>query len=96
MAGIVDAACGFNPRTRAGCDDANPDGIHSGGVSIHAPARDATQAMRDARQDIRVSIHAPARDATHNDLIIRSDAWVSIHAPARDATRDYRGSKRMF
>ncbi len=33
-------------------------------VSIHAPARGATQVMLDRRERLPVSIHAPARGAT--------------------------------
>ena len=57
-----------------------------GGVSIHAPARGATNPMRWSPAIHRVSIHAPARGATalhHGDDRLRH---VSIHAPARGAT----------
>ena len=53
-------------------------------VSIHAPARGATQVS------LFVSIHAPARGATPRQYPRRDVCGVSIHAPARGATRPRR------
>ncbi len=63
--GRSDARGGFNPRPRAGGDD-GPRGAEHGlsGVSIHAPARGATQWRRRLERLVLVSIHAPARGAT--------------------------------
>ncbi len=63
----TDSICtGFNPRSRAGSDEANPAICSdSDDVSIHAPARGAT--LTDSTATARlayVSIHAPARGAT--------------------------------
>jgi len=55
-------------------------------VSIHAPARGATDQAKARIASIGVSIHAPARGATLLGLIVHSKARVSIHAPARGAT----------
>ena len=55
-------------------------------VSIHAPARGATNGTGSLFLSVDVSIHAPARGATHavgDDLV---DGSVSIHAPTRGAT----------
>ena len=59
---------------------------HGVWVSIHAPARGATEFLRDAAQSQRVSIHAPARGATGPHAVISRQRQVSIHAPARGAT----------
>ena len=54
----------FNPRTREGCDlllylvECPVD------VSIHAPARGATNEIVENDESVIVSIHAPARGAT--------------------------------
>ena len=55
-------------------------------VSIHAPARGATESFLCIVFDTHVSIHAPARGATESFLFIVFDTHVSIHAPARGAT----------
>ena len=55
-------------------------------VSIHAPARGATQALAQPVAAQLVSIHAPARGATWSDSINTNTIKVSIHAPARGAT----------
>ena len=56
------------------------------GVSIHAPARDATPRRLHPHGADAVSIHAPARDATGAKCKKLGYCPVSIHAPARDAT----------
>ena len=87
----------FNPRTRTGCDSPKLCVMFASyTVSIHAPARGATQLQHALSLLIRVSIHAPARGATY---IIRAQLHlfdVSIHAPARGATfatRFYTGQR---
>ena len=60
-------------------------------VSIHAPARGATQLLGITRRGVQVSIHAPARGATFPGSDPLNGQHVSIHAPARGATlRDKR------
>ena len=55
----------FNPRTREGCDrQSGPDQHTDNLVSIHAPARGATQRATLMILRNEVSIHAPARGAT--------------------------------
>ena len=56
-------------------------------VSIHAPARGATDGVVVCRRDLGVSIHAPARGATVLDYKAHTSMTVSIHAPARGATQ---------
>ena len=76
----------FNPRTRTGCDRLKEGVIGYTYVSIHAPARGATNDMCMFRQDCSVSIHAPARGATKKYINNFIFIIVSIHAPARGAT----------
>ncbi len=80
------AAPSFNPRPRAGGDPRREDPDHVEGVSIHAPARGATDARGAPGADAPVSIHAPARGATPRVRQGPGDCPVSIHAPARGAT----------
>ena len=56
-------------------------------VSIHAPARGATDMDPTDIPDTWVSIHAPARGATAALKRENEKIKVSIHAPARGATR---------
>ena len=55
-------------------------------VSIHAPARGATDDHGKPGFGSIVSIHAPARGATGHGYSRTVRATVSIHAPARGAT----------
>jgi len=57
---------GFNPRTREGCDsNTSQQPQFPGRVSIHAPVKGATLAVRDEIAAIlAVSIHAPVKGAT--------------------------------
>ncbi len=59
---------------------------HDGKVSIHAPARGATNPFPHDHDEIEVSIHAPARGATDYQMREWFKYAVSIHAPARGAT----------
>ena len=56
------------------------------GVSIHAPAREATIDRPFMSPEYIVSIHAPAREATADARDWAFLILVSIHAPAREAT----------
>ena len=55
-------------------------------ISIHAPARGATDDDDDQDDDDYISIHAPARGATCRLLSSDRANTISIHAPARGAT----------
>ena len=55
-------------------------------VSIHAPARGATNIQTLDERNRAVSIHAPARGATPLSTSGIAKSSVSIHAPARGAT----------
>ncbi len=59
-------------------------------VSIHASAREATQALFLLDLLCCVSIHASAREATAIVAPVGADASVSIHASAREATHGFR------
>ena len=76
----------FNPRTRTGCDLGGRFLFGNKGVSIHAPARGATNQSKYSLIRVKVSIHAPARGATPWGITFPLGKAVSIHAPARGAT----------
>ena len=59
------AACGFNPRTRVGCEVDLVGFDSTGKVSIHAPVWGANVGCRQRYRDRRVSIHAPVWGANH-------------------------------
>ena len=62
----------FNPRTREGCD-ADLSGLdEDNAISIHAPARGATNLRSANITEAMISIHAPARGATS------SPSWSDI------------------
>ena len=54
----------FNPRSREGSDTAVCDPLFPFFISIHAPAKGATQAYDYDYQMPDISIHAPAKGAT--------------------------------
>ena len=55
-------------------------------VSIHAPAKGATQKPGNGAAEGKVSIHAPAKGATRCRIQANPAMDVSIHAPAKGAT----------
>ena len=55
-------------------------------ISIHAPARGATNLTAYRAHLGYISIHAPARGATCEDVLTFTWTIISIHAPARGAT----------
>ena len=62
--GIVPYLSCFNPRSREGSDNSDGFLYTSHNVSIHAPAKGATDDVCFCCQIICVSIHAPAKGAT--------------------------------
>ena len=64
-------------------------------VSIHAPARGATNLLTLHKHSLFVSIHAPARGATYVCWDVHPVVTVSIHAPARGATSHLRYDKHL-
>ena len=60
--------------------------LHDSVISIHAPARGATQKPIKVLKQLIISIHAPARGATVDRHYGQHTNWISIHAPARGAT----------
>ena len=55
----------FNPRSREGSDVYTEQEIACNAyISIHAPARGATEHKLDIYMQLIISIHAPARGAT--------------------------------
>ena len=59
--------------------------IHQG-ISIHAPAKGATQFLQIRQLAACISIHAPAKGATGKPGPGDNDGDISIHAPAKGAT----------
>ena len=58
-------------------------------ISIHAPARGATDHARLAILIVYISIHAPAKGATVIVVLFVYVCNISIHAPARGATLSF-------
>ena len=56
-------------------------------ISIHAPAKGATQERGKSYVIVTISIHAPAKGATYTLCIRVYDLEISIHAPAKGATK---------
>ena len=54
----------FNPRSREGSDGFCHDGFEVVKISIHAPAKGATDWFIKESYSIKISIHAPAKGAT--------------------------------
>ena len=82
----IQAVHHFNPRSREGSDKRHPDLWNKLLISIHAPARGATQLVHTSSASYYISIHAPARGATHLFHHVFFIWVISIHAPARGAT----------
>ena len=61
--------------------------LNAKGISIHAPARGATNYNGVRKGGNTISIHAPARGATVNQYLNGGVYIISIHAPARGATK---------
>ena len=76
----------FNPRSREGSDLARKKVIQMFNISIHAPARGATNGVAGRGRSRDISIHAPARGATNFCKPTQVGGTISIHAPARGAT----------
>ena len=64
-------------------EDADDDKMH---ISIHAPAKGATDGDGGPAAKESISIHAPAKGATSDLLSVRCLERISIHAPAKGAT----------
>ena len=60
----------FNPRSREGSDILYSRVIKTSSISIHAPARGATDNRRVIIHTFMISIHAPARGATMQDGLV--------------------------
>ena len=65
---------------------AENDSLRGTVISIHAPARGATDFRLEVESGHVISIHAPARGATLSWAYGNADDFISIHAPARGAT----------
>ena len=83
----ITAGGDFNPRSRKGSDKKNEYKFRGLIISIHAPARGATDSEVGIPNANTISIHAPARGATNFWTLFYNVSRISIHAPARGATR---------
>ena len=77
----------FNPRSREGSDAFFSNSWLSIQISIHAPAKGATEDMGVSLERAGISIHAPAKGATATEALDTGQGGISIHAPAKGATR---------
>ncbi len=84
---IIHSIVYFNPRSREGSDDAPETVYFVREISIHAPAKGATQNSEGLTDHVGISIHAPAKGATRGTAPISGGIQISIHAPAKGATR---------
>ena len=79
----------FNPRSREGSDGAESVAtMVDTDISIHAPAKGATDTGRGYWLSCNISIHAPAKGATFRVTSKLQQLVISIHAPAKGATLD--------
>ena len=80
----------FNPRPRAGGDEHLLEYLHLLDVSIHAPARGATELRRRLSFKFKFQSTPPRGGRRLNSGRFLRMQLVSIHAPARGATLEYR------
>ena len=76
----------FNPRSREGSDLYGQGKTMALTISIHAPAKGATEKYGLKAMQGMISIHAPAKGATTKLRKYDVDDYISIHAPAKGAT----------
>ena len=75
----------FNPRSREGSDLPEPFKlIHHLRISIHAPAKGATQTISVATATQVISIHAPAKGATKDSGISATSSKFQSTLPRRE------------
>ncbi len=82
----VAALLRFNPRARAGRDLPDTDHGSYSVVSIHAPARGATQIDESSAANKQFQSTRPRGARRLKFINYEALAEVSIHAPARGAT----------
>ena len=78
---LLPLATGFNSRAREGRDWAEQAAEEYDKVSIHAPARGATNTKTPRCNEQNVSIHAPARGATEHKGLLNLDALFQFTRP---------------
>ena len=67
MPPLTQKSLDFNPRSREGSDFWPADLFSVPPISIHAPARGATDVRPEYNFHLDISIHAPARGATESN-----------------------------
>ena len=65
--GTTQDALNFNPRSREGSDECRIELGMTVKISIHAPAKGATNQILTPNQGLIISIHAPAKGATQRE-----------------------------
>ena len=89
----------FNPRSREGSDGWGKVLDYIGVISIHAPAKGATQTVNSATRDLLISIHAPAKGATRTGCCTGWNSWGFQSTLPRRERRNWtslRGQKRSI
>ena len=86
MLAAISSISYFNPRSREGSDLPMAMLASVLGISIHAPAKGATNTATHIEMASWISIHAPAKGATIISLPSDPGYYISIHAPAKGAT----------
>ena len=76
--------CGFNPRSRAGANAIQIEGVCDGQVSIRAPVRERIPEHVAGGQALVVSIRAPVRERIAQACADTLPFQVSIRAPVRE------------
>ena len=73
---VIASRHNFNPRSREGSDSIIHILKDHFYISIHAPARGATNASAKKQTPLNISIHAPARGATESRVILQQGYTV--------------------
>ena len=76
----------FNPRSREGSDLVHRIPDLYGNISIHAPAKGATQAWTSIQPALQFQSTLPRRERLPKIPLDTKYQGISIHAPAKGAT----------
>ena len=76
----------FNPRSREGSDFIRAIVASFTLISIHAPAKGATQELRPEARLLQFQSTLPRRERPFSAVATKGGCAISIHAPAKGAT----------